>query len=367
MTKLAEHRGAINLAQGFPDFDPPSELITAAHVALDNGFHQYALTPGSVRLRTALALKQGALMGLPLDAERHITITCGATEAMIAAMLTVCNPGDKVAMFSPFYENYRADAALSGALSVCVPLYPPDFTFDPQELRQAFLDGAKALILCNPSNPTGRVFTVEELNSVAELAQEFDAWIITDEVYHHIVYSPNRHTYFASLPNMFERTITCGSFSKTYSATGWRLGYVIADEALTPKIRKVHDFLTVGAPAPLQEAAVSALSLPDAYYSKLAADYGRRRHILTGYLSELGLRYVLPQGSYFCLVDIGPFGFADDFDFCNWLIEEVGIAVVPGSVFFDKPVTNFVRFHFSKRDETLHAAGERLLRISERT
>lgn len=300
-------------------------------------------------------------MGLALDPDRHITITCGATEAMMAAMLTVCDPGDQVIVFSPFYENYRADIALSGAVSVCVQLYPPEFTFDPQELREAFRAGAKALILCNPSNPTGRVFTLEELRVICDLAHEFDAWVITDEVYEHIVYPPNRHTYVASMPEMFQRTISCGSFSKTYSVTGWRLGYVIAEEETTADIRKIHDFLTVGAPAPLQEAATCALSFPDEYYFQLASDYQHRRDIFTGYLNELGVPYILPQGSYFCLADIGSFDFVDDFEFCNWLIEEAGVAAVPGSVFFDQSITRFARFHFSKREETLHEAGRRLL------
>ncbi len=366
MTRFAEQRKAINLAQGFPDFDPPHELIAAAHLALDSGFNQYALSWGSPRLRAALALKQERFMGLALDPDRHITITCGATEAMMAATLTVCDPGDKVIVFSPFYENYRADIALSGAVSVCVQLYPPEFTFDPQELRKAFQAGAKALILCNPSNPTGRVFTLEELRVICDLAHEFDAWVITDEVYEHIVYPPNRHTYVASMPEMFNRTISCGSFSKTYSVTGWRLGYVIAEEETTAGIRKVHDFLTVGAPAPLQEAATCALSFPDEYYSQLASEYQRRRDIFTGCLNELGVPYILPQGSYFCLADIGSFDFVDDFEFCNWLIEEAGVAAVPGSVFFDQSITRFVRFHFSKREETLHEAGRRLLSIRQK-
>jgi L-glutamine---4-(methylsulfanyl)-2-oxobutanoate aminotransferase len=366
MTRLAQQHRAINLAQGYPDFDPPADLVEAAHQSLRDGYHQYSLTWGSSNFRAALARKQSRLMGLSLDPASDITVTCGSTEAMIASLMTTCSPGDTVIVFSPFYESYVADIHLCGARPSFVNLYPPDFRFEIEELRPAFAGGAKALILCNPSNPTGRVFTQAELKVIAELAQEYNAYVITDEVYEHIVYAPSRHCYIASLPGMFERTISCGSLSKTYSITGWRLGYAIAPPQITDGIRKVHDFLTVGAPNPLQEAAVQALEYPDSYYEQLANDYTRRRDLFLGYLDELGLPYTRPEGAYFVLVDISSCGFPDDFKFCQWLVTEVGIAAVPGSVFFHHPVNNFVRFHFSKRDETLVSAGERLLAIHER-
>jgi len=366
MTRLAQQHRAINLAQGFPDFDPPADLVASAHRSLRDGYHQYSLTWGSLHFREALARKQKRFMGIDLEPDRHITVTCGSTEAMIASMMAVCDPGDKIILFSPSYESYVADAALCGAQAVFVNLYPPDFHFDPHELRQAFELGAKALVLCNPSNPTGRVFNREELQVIANLAQEYDAIVITDEVYEHIVYAPSSHCYIASLPGMFERTISCGSLSKTYSITGWRLGYVVAPPEITTGVRKVHDFLTVGAPNPLQEAAVCALEYPDTYYEQLSADYARRRDLFLGYVDKLGLSYARPEGAYFVLVDISGYGFVDDFSFCQWLVKEIGIAAVPGSVFFHNPVNRFVRFHFSKRDETLVAAGDRLLAIRER-
>ena len=366
MTRIAIEYNAINLSQGFPDFDPPSELINAAKRAMDEGHHQYAITWGAPRFRQALARKQSHWMGLPLDPDAHIVVTCGSTEAMMAAMMTVCNSGDRVIAFSPFYENYGADAILSGAEPVFVPLYPPDFEFDRDELRRAFATGVKALILCNPSNPTGKVFTREELQFIAELAQDYDAFVITDEVYEHIVYEPHRHTYIAGLPGMFERTISCSSLSKTYAVTGWRLGYVIASSEVIGGARKVHDFLTVGAPAPLQEAAVTALDFPLSYYEELQAAYTSRRDCFLGYLDRAGLRYTVPQGAYYVLVDISDFGFADDTAFCVWMAREIGVAAVPGSSFFQEPVNHLVRFHFAKREETLAAAGNRLLRLKEK-
>jgi aminotransferase len=366
MTRIAIEHNAINLSQGFPDFDPPSELVAAARRAMDGGHHQYAITWGAPRFRQALARKQSRWMGLPLDPDAHIVVTCGSTEAMMAAMMTVCNPGDRVIAFSPFYENYGADAILSGAEPVFVPLYPPAFEFDREELRRAFATGVKALILCNPSNPTGKVFTRDELQFIAELAQEYDAFVITDEVYEHIVYEPHQHTYIAGLPGMFERTISCSSLSKTYAVTGWRLGYVIASSGVIGGVRKVHDFLTVGAPAPLQEAAVTALDFPLSYYEQLQAAYTRRRECFLGYLDRAGLRYTVPQGAYYVLVDISDFGFADDTAFCVWMAREIGVAAVPGSSFFQEPVNHLVRFHFAKREETLAAAGSRLLRLKER-
>lgn len=366
MTRIANLHGAINLSQGFPDFDPPPALVEAAEQALRVGHHQYAITWGAASFRQALAAKQSRFMNLEIDPEAHITVTCGSTEAMMVAMMTVCNPGDKVIVFSPFYENYAADAILSGAQPVYVPLRPPDFSFDPDELRLAFQQGVKALVLCNPSNPTGKVFTREELQCIADLAQEYDAFVLTDEVYEHIVYEPHEHTYIASLPGMFERTLSCSSLSKTYAITGWRLGYVIASAGVTGGARKVHDFLTVGAPTPLQEAAATALSFPPEYYQSLRQDYARRRDLFLAYLDEAGLGYTRPQGAYYVLVDISPFGFQDDAEYCHWLAREIGVAAVPGSSFFREPVHHLIRFHFAKRQETLSAAGERLLLLKER-
>lgn len=365
MTRVAEETGAINLSQGYPDFDPPEALLAAAERALREGHNQYSITWGSPRFRQALAEKQGRFMGLDLHPDEHITVTCGSTEAMMAALMAVCNPGEKVIIFSPFYENYSADTVLSGAVPLFVPLRLPDFQFDPDELRAAFKQGVKALVLCNPSNPTGKVFSEEELDYIAALAQEYDAFVITDEVYEHIIYEPYRHTYIASLPGMFERTLSCSSLSKTYAVTGWRLGYVIAPPAISEAVRKVHDFLTVGAPAPLQEAAATALRFPAVYYDDLQAAYTARRDILLSYLDAAGLRYNRPQGAYYVLVDISPFGFEDDTDFCIWMAKEIGVAAVPGSSFFREPVRHLVRLNYAKRESTLHAAGERLLRLKQ--
>jgi aminotransferase len=363
MTRVANQYGAINLSQGYPDFDPPAELVTAAEQALHNGYNQYAITWGSPRFRQALATKQTRFMQMEINPDEDITVTCGSTEAMMAAMMAVCDPGDKVIIFSPFYENYGADTILSQADPIYVPLHPPDYKFDPGELRSAFEQGAKALVLCNPSNPTGKVFTRAELETIAEMAQSYDAFVITDEVYEHIVYEPHQHTYIATLPGMFERTLSCSSLSKTYAITGWRLGYVIASPQISNGIRKVHDFLTVGAPAPLQEAAVTALEFPDAYYEQMVKEYEQRRNLFLSFLDRTGLDYSEPEGAYYVLVDISPSGFSDDTEFCYWLAKEVGVAAVPGSSFFKEPVNHLIRFNFAKRDETLIQAGERLLKL----
>lgn len=366
MTRVANRHGAINLSQGFPDFDPPETLLKAAERTAREGPHQYAVTWGAQDFRNALARKQSRFMGLPLDPDENFVVTCGSTEAMMVGMLTACNPSEKVIVFSPFYENYSADAILSGAQPIYVPLHPPEFNFDPVELRRAFEQRTKALVLCNPANPSGKVFTRQELLHIASLAEEFDVFVLTDEVYEHIVYEPHRHTYFAALPGMFERTISCSSLSKTYSITGWRLGYVIAPGAIVNEARKVHDFLTVGAAAPLQAAAVTALELPDSYYSDLRAAYTEKRDLFLGYLDAAGLTYSRPQGAYYVMVDISEFGWKDDVEFCEWLAREIGVAAVPGSSFFHEPVRHLIRFHFAKRSETLAAAGERLLRLRER-
>ena len=366
MTRVANAHGAINLSQGFPDFDPPEELLKAAELAGRRGPHQYSVTWGAPNFRQALAKKQSRFMRLALDPDAHFVVTCGSTEAMMAAMMTACNPGDKVVVFPPFYENYVADTILSGAEPIYVALRPPGFAFDRAELRRAFEQKPKALVLCNPSNPSGKVFTREELLFIAELAAEHDTFVITDEVYEHIVYAPREHVYFAALPGMFERTISCGSLSKTYSITGWRLGYVIAPPEVINSVRKVHDFLTVGASAPLQEAAVAGLEMPDSYYHELQAVYTEKRDVFLTYLDEAGLLYTRPQGAYYVMVDISEFGWGDDTAFSEWLAREVGVAPVPGSSFFREPVKYLIRFHFAKQTPTLHAAGERLLKLRDK-
>jgi aspartate/methionine/tyrosine aminotransferase len=365
MTRVANAHDAVNLSQGFPDFDPPEALTAALERVARPGPHQYAVTWGAPDLRSALATKQSRLMGLALNPDQNIVVTCGATEAMMVALLAVCDPGDKVVIFSPFYENYGADAILSGAVPLYVNLRFPSFAFDRQELEDAFKQRPKALILCNPSNPTGKVFTRAELETIAALAREYDTFVITDEVYEHIVYPPARHVYFASLPGMFERTISCGSLSKTYAITGWRLGYIVAPESLVAEARKVHDFLTVGAPAPLQRAAVTAVSFPDSYYDRLVVDYTERRDVFLAALDVAGLPYSRPEGAYYVLVDVSRYDVNDDVAFCEWMTRDVGVAGVPGSSFFAEPTHHLVRFHFAKRIDTLMKAGRRLSRLDE--
>ena len=363
MTRVAHRHGAINLAQGFPDFDPPAALVQAGKDAMDAGRHQYAITWGAPELRAALAAKLGRFTGLNVDEATELVVTCGATEAMMVAMMTVCDPGDRVGLFSPFYENYSADAILCGARPVHVPLHPPLYRFDPDELRRAFASGLKAFVLCNPSNPCGRVFTRAELEVIASLAQEFDVFVLTDEVYEHIVFPPHKHTYFSALPGMAGRTLMCSSLSKTFSITGWRIGYVHAAPGIISQARKVHDFLTVGAAAPLQHAVATARADPDSYYAELSATYARSRDVLLGYLDQAGLPYTRPEGAYFVMVDISRFGWASDVDFAHWMTKEVGVAPVPGSSFFENGENRYIRLNFAKRPETLHAAGERLLRL----
>jgi aminotransferase len=365
MTRIAIEHNAINLSQGFPDFDPPAILLNELARVAKSGPHQYAITWGAANFRKALIEKQSKLMNLDLDPDKNVVVTCGSTEAMMAAMMTACNPGDKVIVFSPFYENYIADTILTGAEPIHVTLHPPDFKFIEAELRKAFSQKPKALILCNPSNPSGKVFTFTELELIATLAKEYDTFIITDEVYEHIVYPPNQHTYIASLPGMFERTISCSSLSKTYSITGWRLGYVIAPEKVINGVKKVHDFLTVGAAAPLQEAAVVGLQLPGEYYRDLLNIYSRKRELFLNFLKDAGLTYTIPEGAYYVLVDISQFNYKSDFAFCEWLIKEIGVAAVPGSSFFIEDIQNYIRFHFAKKEDTLIEAGKRLLKLKK--
>jgi aminotransferase len=363
MTRVANQYDAINLSQGFPDADPPAEVLAAGVRAITQGPHQYAVTWGAPDFRQALVDKQRRWMGLELDPDAHVVVTCGSTEAMMAAMMTACNPGDPVIIFSPYYENYGADTILSGARPIYVSLYPPDFVFDAKELRSAFEQKPKAIVLCNPSNPSGKVFSLEELTFIADLAREFDAFVITDEVYEHIVYHPHRHHYIAGLPGMFERTISCSSLSKTYNMTGWRLGYVIGPEAVIAGVRKVHDFLTVGAAAPLQQAAVTALRLPEHYYAQLTADYTRKRDLFLKCLDEAGLAYTTPQGAYYVMVDCTAFGVTDDNRFCRWMAQQVGVAAVPGSSFFHEPVNHLIRLHFSRSEDILIETGKRLRKL----
>ena len=360
MTRIANKYGAVNLSQGFPDFNPPKQITDRLSEVASEGPHQYALTWGAKNFRDAIAAKYEHFSGIKVDPESEIVVTCGSTEAMMATMLSITNPKDKVVIFSPFYENYGADTILSGAEPIYVPLVPPDFTFSIEQLENAFKQGAKALILCNPSNPCGKVFTFEELTAIADVVKKYDAYVVTDEVYEHIVYAPNKHIYMQALDGMRERTIVCNSLSKTYSITGWRLGYVIANPEIIDRVKKVHDFLTVGAAAPLMEAATVGLKFDDKYYDELAAHYAHMKEVFVGGLEKLGLKYTDPQGAYYVLVDVSEFGVKDDVKFCEWLAQYVGVAAVPGSSFFREDVNNLIRFHFAKQDDTLNEAINRL-------
>ena len=360
MTRIANKYGAVNLSQGFPDFNPPKQITDRLSEVASEGPHQYALTWGAKNFRDAIAAKYEHFSGIKVDPESEIVVTCGSTEAMMATMLSITNPKDKVVIFSPFYENYGADTILSGAEPIYVPLVPPDFTFSIEQLENAFKQGAKALILCNPSNPCGKVFTFEELTAIADVVKKYDAYVVTDEVYEHIVYAPNKHIYMQALDGMRERTIVCNSLSKTYSITGWRLGYVIANPEIIDRVKKVHDFLTVGAAAPLMEAATVGLKFDDKYYDELAAHYAHMKEVFVGGLEKLGLKYTDPQGAYYVLVDVREFGVKDDVKFCEWLAQYVGVAAVPGSSFFREDVHNLIRFHFAKQDDTLNEAINRL-------
>ena len=360
MTRISNRYGAVNLSQGFPDFDPPQEILDRLAEVSGEDFHQYSITWGAQNFREALAAKQEHFMGMKIDPDREIVVTCGSTEAMMAAMMSVADPGDKVIVFSPFYENYGADTILSGAEPVYVPLDPDDFTFDADVLEDAFRQGVKALILCNPSNPSGKVFTGEELRIIADLAIKYDAFVITDEVYEHIVYAPHEHIYMATLPGMRERTISCSSLSKTYSITGWRLGYTIAAPGITERIKKVHDFLTVGAAAPLQEAVIPGLRFGQEYYDDLKDTYTRKKDLFIRGLDDMGIRHTDPEGAYYVMLDISEYGYESDLIFCEKLAERVGVGAVPGSSFFREDVNHLIRLHFAKKDETLTEALSRL-------
>lgn len=371
MTRISDEYGAINLSQGFPDFDPPKEIMDALAKAAYAGPHQYSVTFGAENFREALARKQGVAIGREIDPEKEIVVTCGGTEAMMCAMMTICNPGDKVMVFSPFYENYGADAILSGAEPIYIPLVPPEYGFDIRLVEKGFRQGAKAIIVCNPSNPCGKVFTEEELTAIGELAVKYDGFVVTDEVYEHMVYAPNHHTCMASLPGMYEHTITCNSLSKTYSITGWRLGYLIGPEEVIEAAKKVHDFLTVGAAAPLQEAAVTGLNFPQSYYDDLLELYTEKRAYFLDGLDRIGLKHNVPQGTYFVMIDIQEylnlpqFAGYTDLEFCEWMIRNIGVAAVPGSSFFKEEVNNLIRLHFAREKSTMDEALNRLAKLQE--
>ncbi len=369
MTRISNAYGAINLSQGFPDFDPPKEMTDALARIAHTGPHQYSVTYGAQNLREALAEKFRKSAGFAVDPETQVLVTCGGTEAMMATVMAVCDPGDKILVFSPFYENYGADAILSGAEPIYVPLVPPDYHFDPELIEQGFRSGAKAIIICNPSNPCGKVFTRNELLCIGDMAARYDAWVITDEVYEHLVYEPAVHTVMAGLPGMAERTLTCNSLSKTFSITGWRLGYVIGPEEALEAAKKVHDFLTVGAPSPLQEAAVTGLRFEDRYYQDLNRMYREKRDYFLAGLDRIGLKHNVPQGTYFVMIDISDllslpqFAGYTDLEFCEWMVKEIGVAAVPGSSFFREPVNNLIRLHFAREKYTLDEVFLRLEKL----
>ena len=371
MTRIANQYDAINLSQGFPDFDPPQEIMKALEMVSMEGPHQYSITYGAKNMRQAIAKKHSHFAKIEIDPEKEVVVTCGSTEAMMCAIMTVCNPGDQVMVFSPFYENYGADAILSGAKPIYIPLAPPTYTFDLSLIEKGFQQGAKAIIICNPSNPCGKVFSEDELLSIGQLALKYDAFVIMDEVYEHIVYKPAKHVYMSALPGLFDHVITCNSLSKTYSITGWRLGYVIANEKVIEGVKKVHDFLTVGAAAPLQQAAVTGLSMSDDYYDKLQNLYTEKKNFFLEGLDRIGLKHNDPQGTYFVMVDIREFleqeRFKEmsDLEFCEWMIKEIGVAAVPGSSFFKEDINHLIRLHFAREKDTLEEALKRLEKLNQ--
>ena len=368
MTRIALDVGAINLAQGFPDFDPPKAMLDRLEEISHTGPHQYPITMGAPNFRQALARKCGRFMGRTLDPDREIVVTIGSTEAMVDAIFALTNPGDKIILFSPYFENYHAQIIMADCEPVYVPLVPPDFGFDPEVLEDAFRQRAKAILICNPSNPSGKVFTYDELKLIADLCVKYDVYAIMDEVYEHIIYDDNRHTYMNSLPGMWERTVSCSSLSKTYSVTGWRLGYAIAPEPIMERIKQYHDFNTVGAPSPLMEAAIVGLDMPDSYYEEFGAHYAHMKKLFTDGLKSIGIPFTDPQGAYFVLANIRPYlkKGQTDVEFCEEMARKVGVACVPGTSFFREDVQDIVRVHFAKRDETLNEALDRLSHIKEK-
>lgn len=369
MTRIAIAENAINLAQGFPDFDPPKALTDRLAEISALGPHQYPITMGAPNFRRALAKKCGHFMGREIDPETEEVVTIGSTEAMVDTIFALTNPGDKIILFSPYFENYHAQAIFASCEPVYVPLTPPDFNFDKNVLEDAFKqEGVKAILICNPSNPSGKVFTKEELTFIASLCIKYDVYAIMDEVYEHIVYDDNVHTYMNSIPGMWERTVSCSSLSKTYSITGWRLGYAIAPKHLMDKIKQYHDFNTVGAASPLMEAAVAGLEMPESYYKEFGAHYAHMKKLFTDGLKQIGIPFTDPQGAYFVLADISPYlkKGQTDVEFCEELCKKVKVACVPGTSFFKEKVNNIVRVHFAKKDETLYQALENLSRIKEK-
>ena len=369
MTRISLDCGAINLAQGFPDFDPPKAMLDRLNEVSYLGPHQYPITMGAPNFRAALARKCGRFMGRELDPNTDMVVTIGSTEAMVDTIFALTNPGDKIAMFSPYFENYRAQAIMAQCEPVFIPLVPPTFNFDPNVLEDAFKQGLKAILICNPSNPSGKVFTYDELKLIADLCIKYDVYAIMDEVYEHIVYEGHKHIYMNSLPGMWERTVSCSSLSKTYSITGWRLGYAIAPKHIMDRIKQYHDFNTVGCASPLMEAAVVGLDMPDSYYEEFGAHYAHMKKLFTEGLDRIGIPYTDPQGAYFVLADISPYlrKGQTDVEFCEELARKVGVGAVPGSSFFGEPdVNNIVRLHFAKQDSTLNEALDRLSHIKEK-
>lgn len=369
MTRISLDCGAINLAQGFPDFDPPKAMLDRLNEVSYLGPHQYPITMGAPNFRQALARKCGRFMGRVLDPETEMVVTIGSTEAMVDTIFALTNPGDKIAMFSPYFENYRAQAIMAQCEPVFIPLTPPAFNFDPNVLEDAFKQGIKAILICNPSNPSGKVFTYDELKMIADLCIRYDVYAIMDEVYEHIIYEGHKHIYMNSLPGMWERTVSCSSLSKTYSITGWRLGYAIAPKPIMDRIKQYHDFNTVGCASPLMEAAVVGLDMPDSYYEEFGAHYAHMKKLFTEGLDRIGIPYTDPQGAYFVLADISPYmkKGQTDVEFCEELARKVGVGAVPGTSFFsEKGVNNIIRLHFAKQDATLNEALERLSQIREK-
>ncbi len=368
MTRIALGCDAINLAQGFPDFDPPKEILDRLAQVSYEGPHQYPITMGAPNFRRALVKKCGHFMGRSIDPEREVVVTVGSTEAMVDTLFALTNPGDRIAIFSPFFENYRAQVIMADCEPVFLPLIPPEFNFDPNTVEDAFRKDVKAILICNPSNPSGKVFTYEELSTIAQLCIKYDVYAIMDEVYEHIVYDGNKHTYMATLPGMWERTVSCSSLSKTYSITGWRLGYAIASEPIMTRIKQYHDFNAVGVAAPLMEAAIVGLEMPDSYYVDFAAHYTHMKELFTGGLKDIGIPFTDPQGSYFVLADIAPYlkKGQTDVEFCEGMARKVGVAAVPATSFFNEKINNIVRLHFAKEDATLLEALDRLSHIKEK-
>lgn len=367
MTRISIANGAINLSQGFPDFDPPKEMTDRLKEVSAMGPHQYPITMGAPNFRKALCDKCGHFMGMKFDPDKEVVVTIGSTEAMVDTIFALTNPGDKIIIFSPYFENYKAQTIFADCEPIFVPLEPPTYNFDPAVLEDAFKQDPKAILICNPSNPSGKVFTMEELTFIADLCKKYDVYAIMDEPYEHIVYDDNKHIYMASLPGMYERTVSCSSLSKTYSITGWRLGYAIAPEPIMERIKQYHDFNTVGAASPLMEAACVGLRFPDSYYVEFQAHYAHMKDIFCGGMRNIGIPFTEPQGTYFVLADIRPYmkPGQSDVDFCVEMTKKIGVAAVPGSSFFREGGDGIIRLHYAKKDETLYEALDRLSNIKK--